>query len=92
MSSQASGGIDTALWRPVGDADADVQDPGGGAGRVRRVRGASTLVAAASSRIWLTDMDGTLVETEHYWDQSLAGLAGRLGGRLSVAARTAMAI
>jgi HAD superfamily hydrolase (TIGR01509 family) len=38
----------------------------------------------------LFDMDGTLVETEHYWDQSLAGLAERLGGRLSPAARAAM--
>jgi hypothetical protein len=61
-------------------------------GRMRRVRGASTLVAAASSRMWLTDMDGTQVETELYWNQALAGLAGRLGGRLSAAARTAMAI
>jgi HAD superfamily hydrolase (TIGR01509 family) len=41
-------------------------------------------------RAVLFDMDGTLVETEHYWDQSLAGLAGRLGGRLSPAARAAM--
>jgi HAD superfamily hydrolase (TIGR01509 family) len=41
-------------------------------------------------RAVLFDMDGTLVETEHYWDQSLAGLAERLGGRLSAAARTAM--
>jgi HAD superfamily hydrolase (TIGR01509 family) len=35
-------------------------------------------------------MDGTLVETEHYWDQSLSGLAERLGGRISPAARAAM--
>ncbi|WP_254781511.1 HAD-IA family hydrolase [Modestobacter sp. DSM 44400] len=35
-------------------------------------------------------MDGTLVDTEHYWDQSLAGLAERLGGRISAPARAAM--
>lgn len=41
-------------------------------------------------RAVLFDMDGTLVETEHYWDQSLAALAARLGGRISPSARAAM--
>jgi HAD superfamily hydrolase (TIGR01509 family) len=41
-------------------------------------------------RAVLFDMDGTLVETEHYWDQSLAALAERLGGRMSPEVRAAM--
>ncbi len=35
----------------------------------------------------LFDMDGTLVETEQYWGEALFGLARRLGGRMSEAAR-----
>ena len=35
----------------------------------------------------LFDMDGTLVETEQHWGTALFELAGRLGGRLSDAAR-----
>jgi HAD superfamily hydrolase (TIGR01509 family) len=31
----------------------------------------------------LFDMDGTLVETEHYWGEALQALARRLGGELS---------
>ena len=38
----------------------------------------------------LFDMDGTLVETEHYWDSALEELAVRLGGRLSSTARAGM--
>ena len=38
----------------------------------------------------LFDMDGTLVETEHYWDRSLELLAEDLGGRMSAAVRPAM--
>ena len=38
----------------------------------------------------LFDMDGTLVETEHYWDVGLEELAVRLGGQLSAAVRPAM--
>jgi HAD superfamily hydrolase (TIGR01509 family) len=37
----------------------------------------------------LFDMDGTLVETEQHWGVALFELAGRLGGRLSDAAREA---
>ena len=35
----------------------------------------------------LFDMDGTLVETEQYWGEAMAALAGQLGGRMSAAAR-----
>src|SRR4051794_41914866 len=38
----------------------------------------------------LFDMDGTLVETEHYWDRSLELLAEQLGGRMSTDVRPAM--
>jgi HAD superfamily hydrolase (TIGR01509 family) len=38
----------------------------------------------------LFDMDGTLVETEHYWDRSLELLAEQLGGRMSAEVRPAM--
>jgi HAD superfamily hydrolase (TIGR01509 family) len=38
----------------------------------------------------LFDMDGTLVETEHYWDRSLELLAEELGGRMSAEVRPAM--
>ena len=37
----------------------------------------------------LFDMDGTLVETEHYWGEALNALARRLGGELSEAGREA---
>jgi HAD superfamily hydrolase (TIGR01509 family) len=37
----------------------------------------------------LFDMDGTLVETEHYWGEALDALALRLGGRLSPEGRQA---
>ena len=37
----------------------------------------------------LFDMDGTLVETEQHWGTALFGLARRLGGELSPAAREA---
>jgi HAD superfamily hydrolase (TIGR01509 family) len=37
----------------------------------------------------LFDMDGTLVETEHYWGEALQALARRLGGELSDAGREA---
>ncbi|SHG21135.1 HAD family hydrolase [Geodermatophilus nigrescens] len=37
----------------------------------------------------LFDMDGTLVETEQHWGAALFGLARRLGGELSPAAREA---
>ncbi len=37
----------------------------------------------------LFDLDGTLVETEHLWGEALAGLARRLGGRLTTEARAA---
>jgi phosphoglycolate phosphatase-like HAD superfamily hydrolase len=45
------------------------------------VRGHAARGSAQLLRAVLFDMDGTLVETEHYWDQSLAGLAERLGGQ-----------
>jgi HAD superfamily hydrolase (TIGR01509 family) len=37
----------------------------------------------------LFDMDGTLVETEHFWGEALNALARRLGGELSEAGREA---
>ena len=37
----------------------------------------------------LFDMDGTLVESEQHWGEALFGLARRLGGELSEAAREA---
>jgi HAD superfamily hydrolase (TIGR01509 family) len=37
----------------------------------------------------LFDMDGTLVETEHYWGEGLQALARRLGGELSDQGRQA---
>jgi HAD superfamily hydrolase (TIGR01509 family) len=40
-------------------------------------------------RAVLFDMDGTLVETEHYWGQALQALARRLGGELSDEGREA---
>jgi HAD superfamily hydrolase (TIGR01509 family) len=40
-------------------------------------------------RAVLFDMDGTLVETEQYWGEAMFELAGRLGGRMSDAARGA---
>jgi HAD superfamily hydrolase (TIGR01509 family) len=40
-------------------------------------------------RAVLFDMDGTLVETEHYWGQALQELARRLGGELSDEGRAA---
>ena len=45
--------------------------------------------AALALRAVLFDMDGTLVETEHYWGEALDALALRLGGRLSAAGRPA---
>ncbi len=44
----------------------------------------------ATLRAVLFDMDGTLVETEQYWDVALEELAVRLGGALSPAVRPAM--
>ena len=44
---------------------------------------------APGLRAVLFDMDGTLVQTEECWGEALAELAGRLGGRLSAAAREA---
>jgi HAD superfamily hydrolase (TIGR01509 family) len=43
----------------------------------------------AALRAVLFDMDGTLVETEHYWGQALSELARRLGGELSDEGRAA---
>jgi HAD superfamily hydrolase (TIGR01509 family) len=40
-------------------------------------------------RAVLFDMDGTLVETEHYWGEALQALARRLGGELSDEGRAA---
>jgi HAD superfamily hydrolase (TIGR01509 family) len=40
-------------------------------------------------RAVLFDMDGTLVETEHYWGEALHALARRLGGSLSDEGRLA---
>lgn len=45
--------------------------------------------AVPALRAVLFDMDGTLVQTEHYWGQALHALARRLGGALSEAAREA---
>jgi HAD superfamily hydrolase (TIGR01509 family) len=42
-----------------------------------------------SLRAVLFDMDGTLVETEEHWGESLFALAERLGGQLSAEARQA---
>lgn len=55
------------------------------ASRMPRPRGRSIGLGAV-----LFDMDGTLVETEEYWDVGLAELAVRLGGELSPAVRPAM--
>jgi HAD superfamily hydrolase (TIGR01509 family) len=44
-------------------------------------------VTGQTLRAVLFDMDGTLVETEQYWGEAMFALAGRLGGRLSEAAR-----
>ena len=40
-------------------------------------------------RAVLFDMDGTLVQTEHYWGEAMGELAARLGGQLSHRARAA---
>jgi HAD superfamily hydrolase (TIGR01509 family) len=48
------------------------------------------VIPGSSLRAVLFDMDGTLVDTEHYWDQSLAGLAARLGGAMTASSRAAM--
>ncbi len=42
---------------------------------------------AGNLRAVLFDMDGTLVETEHYWGEAMFELAERLGGRMSEDAR-----
>ena len=42
-----------------------------------------------SLRAVLFDMDGSLVETEHYWGEALNALARRLGGELSEVGRQA---
>ena len=38
-------------------------------------------------RALLSDMDGTLVETEQHWGEAMFALARRLGGQMSAAAR-----
>ena len=43
--------------------------------------------ATETLRAVLFDMDGTLVQTEEYWGDALAELAGQLGGRMSDHAR-----
>ncbi len=44
--------------------------------------------ASGELRAVLFDMDGTLVETEHFWGIALSELAARLGGRMSDEARS----